>query len=231
MEYNKNILEAEFIKRPNRFNAEVKLNGEEIIVHVPNTGRCKEILIPGCKVFLREELNPTRKTKYDLIGAYKGEKNICIDSQIPNKVVKEALENKAVDKLRRYDKILSEKTFGNSRFDFKLSNDKGEEYYLEVKGVTLEQDGESRFPDAPTERGRKHLLELIEVKKTGRGAGVLFLIQIEDVQEFKPNDETDPLFGEALREAAKSGVDIFAYNSIVTKSGITLSKPIRIDLS
>ena len=136
-----------------------------------------------------------------------------------------------MDKLRRYDKILSEKTFGNSRFDFKLSNDKGEEYYLEVKGVTLEQDGESRFPDAPTERGRKHLLELIEVKKTGRGAGVLFLIQIEDVQEFKPNDETDPLFGEALREAAKSGVDIFAYNSIVTKSGITLSKPIRIDLS
>lgn len=230
MEYNKNIYVAKFIKRPNRFNALVEFQGEEIVVHVPNTGRCKEILIPGCEVFLREENNPTRKTKFDLIGAYKGEKNICIDSQVPNKVVKEALENKKIDKLKDYTNILSEKTFGNSRFDFKLSKDNGEEYYLEVKGVTLEEDGKCRFPDAPTERGKKHLLELIEVKESGRGAGVLFLIQIEDVNEFSPNDETDPEFSKALRDANEKGVDIFAYSCKVTETGITLYKPILVSL-
>ena len=227
MNYNKNITVATFLNRPNRFNAKVKLAGEEITVHVPNTGRCKEILIPGCEVFLREELNPNRKTKYDLIGAYKGDKNICIDSQIPNKVVKEALEKKLVDNLKEYTNILTEKTFGNSRFDFKLSNDKGQEYYLEVKGVTLEENGESRFPDAPTERGRKHLLELIEVKKSGRGAGVLFLIQLEDVKSFRPNYETDPKFAEALKEAKDNGVDVFAYNCVVSEEGISLKEEIE----
>ena len=165
MEYNKEILEAKFINRPNRFNALVELEGEEITVHVPNTGRCKELLVEGVKVLIRKENNPTRKTKYDLISVYKGNELISIDSQIPNKVVMEALQNKKIEKLIRYNNILKEKTFGNSRFDFKLSNDNGEEYYLEVKGVTLEEDGHAMFPDAPKERGRKHLLELIEVKK------------------------------------------------------------------
>ena len=221
---------VEFTRRPNRFQGYVLIDGKEELVHVPNTGRCREILIPNCTVYLREELNPTRKTKYDLIAAEKGEKLISIDSQIPNKVVKEALELKAVDKLKKYSNILSEKTFGDSRFDFKLSNDEGEEYFLEVKGVTLEEEGECRFPDAPTERGRKHLLELIEVKKTGRGAGVLFLIQIEDVKSFAPNDERDPKFGEALRLAYENGVDIFAYSCKVTQEEITLDKPIDIRL-
>lgn len=228
MKYNKNIYEAEFVSRPNRFNAKVILNNEEIIVHVPNTGRCREILIPGCTVFLREELNPNRKTKYDLIAAIKNDMLISIDSQIPNKVVKEALENKAVDNLSEYTNILSERTFGNSRFDFKLSKDNGEEYYLEVKGVTLEEDGHCRFPDAPTERGRKHLLELIEVKKSGRGAGVLFLIQIDNVKTFSPNRETDPEFADALELAKRNGVDILAYSCIVTKEGITLNKMVDV---
>ena len=228
MKYNKNIYEAEFISRPNRFNAKVILNNEEIIVHVPNTGRCREILIPGCIVFLREELNPNRKTKYDLIAAIKNDMLISIDSQIPNKVVKEALENKAVDKLVEYNNILSERTFGNSRFDFKLSKDNGEEYYLEVKGVTLEENGHCRFPDAPTERGKKHLLELIEVKKSGRGAGVLFLIQIDNIKTFSPNRETDPEFTHALELAKDNGVDIFAYSCIVTKEGITLNKMVDV---
>lgn len=230
MKYNKNIYKASFISRPNRFNAHVNYNGEEIIVHVPNTGRCREILVPGATVLLREELNPTRKTKFDLVGVYKKDKLISIDSQIPNKVVKEALENKAVEKLAKYDLILSEKTFGNSRFDFKLANDNGEEYYLEVKGVTLEEDGYVKFPDAPTDRGRKHLLELIEVKNSGRGAGVLFLVQIEDVHTFSPNDEKDPKFGEALRRAANNGVDIFVYSSKVTEDGITIFKPLKLEL-
>lgn len=230
MKYNKKIIKATFLKRPNRFNASVLYNNEEIVVHVPNTGRCREILTPNSEVFLREELNPTRKTKYDLIAAYKEDKLISIDSQIPNRVVKEALENQAVDKLQKYTEILREKTFGGSRFDFKLSNSEGEEYYLEVKGVTLEENGFCRFPDAPTERGTKHLLELIEVKKTGRGAGVLFLIQIEDVKSFSPNEDTDPKFSDALRLAKENGVDIFAYSSIVTEDGITLDKPVDIIL-
>ena len=211
MKYNKKIIKASFIKRPNRFNASVLIDGEEIVVHVPNTGRCREILIPGCTVYLREELNPNRKTRYDLIAALKGDKLISIDSQIPNKVVKEALQLGVVEKL-------------------KLSNDDGEEYYLEVKGVTLEEERRCRFPDAPTDRGRKHLLELIEVKKSGRGAGVLFLIQIEDVVSFTPNDETDPKFAEALRLANENGVDIFAYSCRVTEDSITLFKPLDIIL-
>ena len=229
MEYNKEILEAKFINRPNRFNALVELEGEEITVHVPNTGRCKELLVEGVKVLLRKENNPTRKTKYDLISVYKGNELISIDSQIPNKVVMEALQNKKIEKLIRYNNILKEKTFGNSRFDFKLSNDNGEEYYLEVKGVTLEEDGHAMFPDAPTERGRKHLLELIEVKKSGRGAGVLFLLQMNNMKDFAPNDERDNEFGKALREARDNGVDIFVYECDVLKDSITLTKRVEAD--
>lgn len=229
MEYNKEILEAKFINRPNRFNALVELEGEEITVHVPNTGRCKELLVEGVKVLIRKENNPTRKTKYDLISVYKGNELISIDSQIPNKVVMEALQNKKIEKLIRYNNILKEKTFGNSRFDFKLSNDNGEEYYLEVKGVTLEEDGHAMFPDAPKERGRKHLLELIEVKKSGRGAGVLFLLQMNNMKDFAPNDERDNEFGKALREARDNGVDIFVYECDVLKDSITLTNRIEVN--
>ena len=204
MKYNKKIIKAEFINRPNRFYSTVKVNGEEIKVHVPNTGRCKEILIPGCTVFLREETNPTRKTPYDLMAVYKGEKLISIDSHIPNKVIDEALKNKKVKGLEKYTNILREKTFGKSRFDFKLSTDEGEEYFLEVKGVTLEDNGYARFPDAPTERGARHLLELVEAKKQGYGAGAMFLIQLEDVNKFSPNDTGDKAFGEALRFAKEN---------------------------
>lgn len=230
MKYNKKIVKAEFINRPNRFYSTVKVNGEEIKVHVPNTGRCKEILIPGCTVFLREETNPTRKTPYDLMAVYKGEKLISIDSHIPNKVIDEALKNKKVKGLEKYTNILREKTFGKSRFDFKLSTDEGEEYFLEVKGVTLEDNGYARFPDAPTERGARHLLELVEAKKQGYGAGAMFLIQLEDVNKFSPNDTGDKAFGEALRFAKENGVDIFAYNCIVTEESIEINRPVEIIL-
>ncbi|MBU3114833.1 DNA/RNA nuclease SfsA [Clostridium lacusfryxellense] len=226
----KRVFAAQFIRRPDRFQAYVNKCGEEILVHVPNTGRCKEILIPGATVLLREELNPTRKTLYDLIGAYKGNRFINIDSQIPNKVVEEALNDKKIDKLIEYNTVQREKTFGNSRFDFKLSNDIGEVYYLEVKGVTLEVDGRSTFPDAPTQRGNKHLLELIEAKKSGFGAGVLFLIQMNNIDNFSPNDDMDVAFGESLRLAFNSGVDIFAYECEVGEEFITLSKAVEIIL-
>lgn len=230
MKYNKNIIKAEFINRPNRFHSNVLVNGKELKVHVPNTGRCREILIPGCTVFLREETNPTRKTPYDLIAAYKGSTLISIDSHIPNKVVDEALKNKKIKSLDKYTNILREKTFGKSRFDFKLSTEEGEEYFLEVKGVTLEENGHSRFPDAPTERGARHLLELIEAKKQGYGAGVIFLIQLKEVSSFSPNDETDENFGKALRLANENGVDIFAYNCIVTEDGIEINEKVEIIL-
>ena len=158
MDIQKKIFKAKFINRPNRFQAYIYKDEEEIMVHVPNTGRCKEILIPGATIILREENNSSRKTKFDLIGVYKGERFINIDSQIPNKVVEEALKLKKIKALSRFDLIEREKNFGNSRFDFRLKNEE-KEYYLEVKGVTLEKDGGTMFPDAPTERGRKHLLE------------------------------------------------------------------------
>lgn len=231
MKFNKNIYEATFINRPNRFNAKVLFENEEIIVHVPNTGRCREILKEGTKVYLREELNPTRKTKFDLIAAVKDNILINIDSQIPNKVVNEALINKKIKGLEKYVNIEKEKTFGKSRFDFKLSTeDNSEMYYLEIKGVTLEKDGKSKFPDAPTERGAKHLLELIEAKKEGYGAGVLFLIQIENVFSFEPNIETDPEFTSALKLAKENNVDIMAYNCKVEKESIEIKNIVEIIL-
>lgn len=231
MKFNKNIYEATFIERPNRFNAKVLFKNEEIIVHVPNTGRCREILKEGTKVYLREELNPTRKTQFDLIAAFKEDILINIDSQIPNKVVNEALINKKVKGLEKYEKIEREKTFGKSRFDFRLSTeDDSEVYYLEIKGVTLEENGKCKFPDAPTERGAKHLLELIEAKKEGYGAGVLFLIQIENVFSFEPNIERDPEFAKALKLAKENNVDIMAYNCRVERDSIEINNVIDIIL-
>ncbi|WP_066896079.1 DNA/RNA nuclease SfsA [Clostridium nigeriense] len=231
MKFEKNIFEGIFLNRPNRFNAKVILNNEEMVVHVPNTGRCREILKEGTKIFLREELNPNRKTKYDLIAAMKGDILINIDSQIPNKVVNEALQNKKIETLHKYSKINREKTFGKSRFDFKLSTEDEEEvYYLEVKGVTLEDNGHCKFPDAPTERGARHILELIEAKNQGYGAGILFLIQLDNVKTFSPNDDTDPEFSNALRLAKERGVDILAYNCTVDKNSIELNNKVDIIL-
>jgi len=249
MIFKNNIKTAKFMKRPNRFNAHVLVDGKEEVVHVPNTGRCREILKEGATVVLREELNPSRKTRYDLMAVYKEEKLISIDSQVPNKVVREALENGVIPSLKVYNLIEREKTFGKSRFDFKLTNDNGEEYYLEVKGVTLEEDGhsmfpdaptdrgrkhllefsgEARFPDAPTERGTKHVLELVEAKKQGKGDGILFLIQLEEVNNFRPNYEMDENFGKAVKFAKENGVDIFAYNCRVTEDSISIFKEVKV---
>jgi sugar fermentation stimulation protein A len=163
-----------------------------------------------------------------LIAGYKKDALINIDSQVPNAVVEEALKNKKIDILKDYPIILREKTFGDSRFDFKLLNESGEEYYLEVKGVTLEEDGHCMFPDAPTDRGRKHLLELIKVKELGKGAGVLFLIQLKGATTFSPYDNMDKNFGDALRLASENGVDVLAYDCNVGENYIELDKKIEI---
>lgn len=222
MKIDKKTIRARFIHRPNRFQAYVDIDGEETMVHVPNTGRCREILVPGATVVLREENGENRKTKYDLIAGYKQDKIINIDSQIPNKVVAEALGAGRIEGLEKYCRVEREKAYGASRFDFRLSDENENRYFLEVKGVTLEEGRVAMFPDAPTERGRKHLKELVEASREEGGAGVLFLIQMKDADCFRPHDERDSLFGEALREAAVNGVDIFAYNCEVGEDHITL---------
>lgn len=224
----KKIVSVEFINRPNRFKAYVKLGNEIIMVHVPNTGRCKEILVPGCKAILREENGINRKTKYDLIAAYKGSQLINIDSQIPNKLVYEALVNHRIEKLKNFHIIEKEKKYHNSRFDFRLLDSNGNIYYLEVKGVTYEENGNARFPDAPTERGTKHLVELIEVKNNGMNAGVMFVLQMDNMNSFSPYDSMDPKFGEALRKAKESGVDIFAYECNVGEDYIYITNEVNI---
>lgn len=198
----KNIIKAVFESRPNRFIAKVLIDGHEETVHVKNTGRCKELLIPGSEVWLTEPGTPERKTKYDLVAVRKSTGVLFnIDSQAPNKVVKEWLETKG------YDLILPEYTYGDSRIDFYM--EKGNEKFLmEVKGCTLEVDGIGYFPDAPTERGVKHLRELIKAKKEGYRAILAFVIQMEGVYEVRPNMATHPEFAEAFEKAKKAGVEI-----------------------
>ena len=197
-----NITCATFLKRPNRFIAEVDIDGCREIVHVKNTGRCKELLIPGCEVWLTASGNPDRKTKYDLVAVRKGNGILFnIDSQAPNKVVKEWLE------ARDYDQVIPEYTYGDSRIDFYMERG-GEKYLMEVKGCTLEIGGVGYFPDAPTERGVKHIWELIKAKKAGYQAILSFVIQMDGVTEVRPNIETHPEFGVAMDAAKKEGVEI-----------------------
>ncbi|MCR4686284.1 MAG: DNA/RNA nuclease SfsA [Lachnospiraceae bacterium] len=197
-----NITQAKFIKRPNRFIAEVDIDGHKEIVHVKNTGRCKELLIPGCEVWLTAPGTPDRKTKYDLVAVRKGNGILFnIDSQAPNKVVKEWLAK------QDYSKVIPEYTYGSSRIDFYM--ERGDERFLmEVKGCTLEIDGMGYFPDAPTERGVKHIRELIKAKKEGYQSILAFVIQMDGVTEVRANVETHPEFGEALDDAKKAGVEV-----------------------
>lgn len=230
MKFIKDTIIGKFLERPNRFIAYVDLDGEKVKCHVPNTGRLKEILIPGAKVILRIEDNPNRKTKYSLIAGYKDGRLINIDSQIPNKVIGEALNKGLIKELKEYNKISPEKTYNKSRFDFLLENHKGNKYFLEVKGVTLEHDFISSFPDAPTVRGRKHINELIDAKKEGYGAGIMFLIQMENMKAFTPATNKDPEFTKVLKKAKENGVDIFAYDTFVTEKSIDINKRIEIIL-
>ena len=197
-----NITRAIFIKRPNRFIAEVDNDGPKETVHVKNTGRCKELLIPGCEVWLTAPGTPDRKTKYDLVAVRKNNGILFnIDSHAPNKVVKEWLAE------QDYDRMIPEYTYGDSRIDFYM--ERGDERFLmEVKGCTLEIDGVGYFPDAPTDRGVKHIRELIKAKKAGYHAMLAFVIQMDGVKEVRANVDTHPEFGEALDDARKAGVEV-----------------------
>lgn len=201
MQYE-NITKALFISRPNRFIAEVEIDGKPETVHVKNTGRCKELLLPGCEVWLTAPGTPNRKTKYDLVAVRKSNGMLInMDSQAPNKVVKEWLAK------QNYDKIVPEYTYGASRIDFYMERGK-DRYLMEVKGCTLEVDGVGYFPDAPTERGIKHLRELMKAVEDGYHAILLFVIQMDEVREVRANVATHPEFGIALEEAKKAGVEV-----------------------
>jgi len=226
----KNIVEGIFIKRPNRFVAHVLINGKEEIVHVKNTGRCKELLVPGAKVILEDCLHhKNRKTRYSLIAVWKGHMLVNMDSQVPNDVVFEALKEGKIEGLEDLTMIKREVAFGNSRYDiyFESKNEKG---FIEVKGVTLEINGISMFPDAPTERGTRHILELTEAVKEGYKGVVLFLIQMKGPTVFQPNWEMDISFSQAIRFAYDNGVNVLAYDSIVTENSIVLGKQVKVDL-
>ena len=206
-----NIRPGTFIKRPNRFIAHVEVDGAEEICHVKNTGRCRELLVPGAKVWLVESDNPERKTRFDLVAVEKvradGTLLINMDSQAPNHIFREWAE---AGNFRPGLKILrGETTYGNSRFDF-YWEDSEKRGFVEIKGVTLEHDGVVRFPDAPTERGVKHLEELTSAKAAGYEAAVCFIVQMEGMKHLEPNDATHPAFGDALRKCAAAGVEVFA---------------------
>lgn len=217
MKYN-NVVPAIFLRRPNRFLAHVLVNGIEEVVHVKNTGRCKELLVPGCTVYLARAENPARKTKYDLVSVEKlreGNPSLLVnmDSQAANDIAEEWLRSGAYFSsdclLRR------EVRYGDSRFDFYLE-DRGKKAFLEVKGVTLERDGVAAFPDAPTQRGVKHLKELVACRRDGYDAYLLFIIQMKEISSLIPNDGTHKAFGDALREANAAGVQILALDCNVT---------------
>ena len=207
-----NMTPGIFLARPNRFIAHVEIDGQMEVVHVKNTGRCRELLPVGAEVWCQHSDNPNRKTKYDLITVRKGSRLINMDSQAPNLAAKEWL---AAGGLGEIENLRAETKHGDSRFDFSFVKD-GRLCFLEVKGCTLENDGVCAFPDAPTERGAKHLRGLTEAVRNGYGGYVLFVIQMMDVKYLHPNDATDPEFGKALREAVANGVEVLAVDCNVT---------------
>ena len=237
MRYEK-IIKAEFKERPNRFIAVCRVGNEAVRVHVKNTGRCRELLVSGVTVYLEdfEGRMGSRKMRYSLIGVEKetdgGTLMINMDSQAPNKAVSEALNDGTI-KLPGMEGSLSvkaEKAFGESRFDFYARDERGREAYIEVKGVTLEDNGIVSFPDAPTERGVKHIRELMKAAAEGFGAYVIFVIQMEGMKELRPNDRTHREFGDALRAAAKHGVKILAYECTVGEDFMSVKKSVPVNI-
>ena len=221
-----NMVPGVFLRRPNRFIAQVRIGGAEETVHVKNTGRCRELLPEGAEVWCQQWDKPARKTKFDLISVRKGSRIINMDSQAPNKAAGEWLPSGGLGAL---EQLRAETVHGDSRVDFSFIKD-GKRCFLEVKGVTLETDGVCAFPDAPTQRGAKHLRHLTRAAREGFGAYVLFVIQMADVAWLQPNDATDPTFGQALREAAAAGVQVLAMDCAVTPESMKIRQPVEIRL-
>ena len=221
------VVKGRFLRRPNRFIAHVETEDGLQICHVKNTGRCRELLVPGAAVYLEKAANSARKTAYDLIAVEKGALLINMDAQAPNRVFQEwAAQGHFLPDLKS---IQPEYHYGESRLDFALTPEAGL-HLVEVKGVTLEENGVVRFPDAPTERGVKHIHELQRAVREGLGATLFFVIQMHGVDRFSPNDATHPAFGAALREAAAWGVQVYAYDCLVTPDSLTIHQPVPVVL-
>ena len=222
------VCPAVFLERPNRFIARVELDGRSERVHVKNTGRCRELLLPGRRVFLAEGTNPGRKTRYDLIAVDKDGLLINMDAQAPNRVFAEWAQ--AGGFVPGLTLLRPEVTWGSSRFDFywEAGERRG---FAEIKGCTLEENGFARFPDAPTERGVKHLRELAACRAEGYEAAVCFILQMEGMRQFSPNDATHPVFGEALRAAAAAGVAVLAMECAVTPDSLAVTRPVPVALA
>lgn len=225
----RNVWPGKFSQRVNRFIAHVTVKGMEQIAHVKNTGRCQELFLPGVDVLLEQSDNPERKTQFSLIGVYKGDRLINIDSQAPNQVVFEALSSGTIREIGTVEYVKREVTYGKSRLDLYYES-VGGKGFIEVKGVTLEEQGVAMFPDAPTARGTKHIFEMMEAVKNGYDGTLFFLVQMKGVCCFRPNRDTDPEFANALSLAAGNGVTILAYDSIVTNDGIVLGDPVEVRL-
>lgn len=221
------IKEGRFLSRPNRFIAQIELDGSIQTCHVKNTGRCRELLLPGARVLVQECFSPQRKTKYDLISVWKGQRLINMDSAAPNQVFGEWL--RAGKLFPEYRCLKPEFSHGDSRFDFYMETATAKAF-IEVKGVTLEEDGVVRFPDAPTERGLKHLHSLMRCREEGYLAYVAFVIQMQGVRYFQANWDTHPAFGQALREAAAAGVEVRAWDCLVSENSLQLNQEVEIRL-
>ena len=224
------LLKGVFLKRLNRFVAEVEVNNEKHLAHVADPGRMTELLVPKTEVLLRKiTLNEKRKTNWDMLEVYTPTGLVSVDSRLPNDLITEALKDSRLKEFSEYELVRREYTYGSSRFDFFLkSNEK--QCLLEVKSCTLVKNGHAFFPDAPTTRGRRHILELIKAKKEGYRACVIFVIQRGDASAFSPNDEIDPNFADTLRLAVSEGVEIFAYRCEVTETSVKLKEQINIIL-
>ena len=223
----KNVVEGRFLERPNRFIAKVEIGDSTERVHVKNTGRCRELLLPGAGVFLEKSHSPKRSTAYDLVAVRKGDRIINMDSQAPNRAVGEWLREGTLFPGTKL--VQPEKTYGNSRFDFYIETE-DDRIFLEVKGVTLEEEGVVRFPDAPSDRAVKHVQELMQARRAGYRAVVLFVVQMEGVRFFTPNRDTHPEFADALCRAAEEGVEVFAYDCHVTPGAMRVNRPVLVVL-
>jgi len=224
------LIIGDFVKRPNRFLAQVNVDGNDVMAHVPNTSRLSELTIPGTKVAVSFHDDEKRKTKYSLRMMEKNGAWFSIDSQLPNDLVEEALRNNIVKTAENANRIEREKTFGNSRFDFRLEDKNGETLYIEVKGVTLEVDSEGHFPGAPTTRGVKHLNELAAAVSNGHRGVVIFVLQFNGATAMRPNWELDPLFSQTLLEVSNKGVEVLAYACDVTLEEITVVRQVPVIL-
>lgn len=224
------LVKGVFIERANRFVCRVEVDGITEKAHLANSGRLKELLVPGRVVSLVESLSPHRRTRYDMLLIALDNTLVSVDARLPNDLVEEGLRSGILGHFRSYSQIRREVTFGHSRLDFLLQNN-SQFCYVEVKSVTLVEQGRGLFPDAPTERGRQHLLSLIQARKERLQAAIVFVVQRPDVTEFSPNDKTDPAFGLALREAHKAGVGIYSYRCQVTLKEIRIEKEIPVQLN